>query len=283
MTDPTTNAGGTGSAAGGDARNPPQQKPLAGQHAIVTGGGRGIGAAIAGELAALGASLTLTGRNGERLEATAAALRERHGVRCQGLTADLTDPEAVAVAFEKAAETFSPPSILINNAGRGASAPFTRTELDLWREMLDLNLTGVYLGCRQVLPAMLAAGHGRIVNVASTAGLRGYPYISAYCAAKHGVIGLTRALAAETASKGITVNAVCPGYVDTEMTRTTIANIQKKTGRSEEEARADLAALNPQGRLVEPGEVARAVAWLCLPGQESLTGQAIALAGGEIM
>ena len=185
--------------------------------------------------------------------------------------------------FARAAGEFGPVSILVNNAGQAVSAPFVKTDLALWQRMLQSNLTGTFLCTQAVLPGMLAAGYGRIVNVASTAGLIGYQYVSAYCAAKHGVIGLTRSLALELAKKNITVNAVCPGYTDTEIVRAAVANISAKTGRNEDEARAELARSNPQGRLVQPQEVANAVLWLCLPGSEAVTGQAIAVAGGEVM
>jgi len=173
--------------------------------------------------------------------------------------------------------------MLINNAGQAASAPFLQTDAALWQQMLDVNLSGSFHCIGQVLPAMLEAGWGRIVNIASTAGLKGYSYVAAYCAAKHGVIGLTRALALELATKGVTVNAVCPGYTETGIVETAIANIVAKTGRSPEQAKAALAAANPQQRLVQPDEVAQAVAWLCAPASSAMTGQAIAVAGGEIM
>ncbi len=260
------------------------EKPLAGQHAIVTGGSRGIGLAVAHELASMGAKLTLMGRDTTALESACAALRDRNSVECAGISVDMTaGEEAVAEAFKAAAQAMGRPSILVNNAGRGESAPFLKMDMAMWQRSLDLNLTGVFLGCRSVLQDMLTAGYGRIVNMASTTGLKGYPYISAYCASKHGVVGLTRALAMETARKGVTVNAVCPGYVETEMTGKTIINIMDKTGRKKEEARADLERINPQMRLIQPEEVASTVAWLCLPAQQSVTGQSIVIAGGEIM
>jgi NAD(P)-dependent dehydrogenase (short-subunit alcohol dehydrogenase family) len=173
--------------------------------------------------------------------------------------------------------------ILVNNAGQAASAPFGRTDDALWQRMLDVNLTGAYHCIQAALPGMVDAGWGRIVNVASTAGLTGYRYVAAYCAAKHGLVGLTRALALEVAGRGVTVNAVCPGYTETDIVADAVANIVRTTGRSEEQARAGLAAANPQGRLVRPGEVAHAVAWLCMPGAAAMNGQAIAVAGGEVM
>jgi NAD(P)-dependent dehydrogenase (short-subunit alcohol dehydrogenase family) len=199
------------------------------------------------------------------------------------VTADIADADSVARAFATAAEQTGPVSMLVNNAGQAHSAPFLKTDAALWQRMLDVNLTGTFLCTQAALPAMLDAGWGRIVNVASTAGLIGYGYVSAYCAAKHGVIGLTRALALETAAKGVTVNAVCPGYTETDIVRDAVANIVGKTGRTEEQARAELAARNPQRRLVQPEEVADAVAWLCQPSAAAITGQAIPVAGGEVM
>ncbi|AQV94836.1 3-hydroxyacyl-CoA dehydrogenase [Cupriavidus necator] len=258
---------------------------LSGRHALVTGGGRGIGAAIAHRLLADGASVTLLGRDAGALQATVQALREvaPAGAVVSFVTADIADADSVARAFANAAEQAGPVSMLVNNAGQAHSAPFLKTDAALWRRMLDVNLTGTFLCTQAALPAMLDAGWGRIVNVASTAGLIGYGYVSAYCAAKHGVIGLTRALALETAARGVTVNAVCPGYTETDIVRDAVANIVGKTGRTEEQARAELAARNPQRRLVQPEEVADAVAWLCQPSAAAITGQAIPVAGGEVM
>jgi NAD(P)-dependent dehydrogenase (short-subunit alcohol dehydrogenase family) len=257
--------------------------PLAGRHAVVTGGGRGIGSAIAGALAGLGADVTIMGRDGAVLEARRAELAASARGRIAAQTADIADPAAVADAFATAAARFGPIHILINNAGAARSAPIEKLDLGHWNAVLAVNLTGTYLCAQAVVPAMKQAGWGRIVNVASTAGLVGYRYTAAYCAAKHGVIGLTRALALEVARTGITVNAVCPGYTDTDMVRSAVDNIAAKTGRSAEEARAELTRVNPQGRLVEPAEVAHAVGWLCLPPSASITGQAIVIAGGEVM
>jgi 3-hydroxybutyrate dehydrogenase len=251
---------------------------LDGRHAVVTGGGRGIGAAIATALSAEGARVTLMGRNEAQLKEKAATLPVGQAVRC-----DVTEEAAVAAAFAEATRAFGPVAILINNAGAAESAPLLRTPLELFRRMLDVNLIGTFLCSRAALPDMLEAGFGRIVNVASIAGLKGAAYVAAYCAAKHGVVGLTRALALETATKGITVNAVCPSYTDTDMVRDAIANITLKTGRSAAEAEAALVGKNPQARLIRPEEVAAAVLWLCAPGSEAITGQAIAIAGGEVM
>ena len=248
------------------------------RHAVVTGGGRGIGAAIATALAAEGAKLTLMGRNRAQLQDKAAMLATAQAIRC-----DVTNEAEVGAAFAEARQTFGPVAILINNAGAADSAPFVRTSFELFQRMLDVNLIGTFLCSRAALPDMLEAGFGRIVNVASIAGLKGAAYVSAYCAAKHGVVGLTRALALETATKGITVNAVCPSYTDTDMVRDAIANIAQKTGRKTEQAEAELVGKNPQGRLIRPEEVAATVLWLCAPGTDAITGQAIAVAGGEVM
>jgi NAD(P)-dependent dehydrogenase (short-subunit alcohol dehydrogenase family) len=256
---------------------------LGGQHAIVTGGGRGIGAAVAAELARLGANLTLLGRSTEPLTRHADLLGSRYGIMAQPCVADVTDVEAVARAFQSAAEGLGAPTILVNNAGAAHSAPFRALSPEEWRRMLDINLTAAFLCCREVVPTMTAAGYGRIVNVASTAGLKGYAYVAAYVAAKHGLVGLTRALAVELATTGVTVNAVCPGFTDTDLLAASVDTIVSRTGRTAEAVRADLARFNPQGRLIAPDEVARTVGWLCLPDNGSITGQAIVVAGGEVM
>lgn len=263
----------------------PEQRSLQGRHALVTGGGRGIGAAIARRLLADGASVTLLGRDAAALDAALASLRPHavEGAVLTAVSADVTNADSVAQAFASAVAAAGPIAILVNNAGQAHSAPFVKTDLALWQRMLDVNLTGTFVCTQAALPAMLEAGWGRVVNVASTAGLIGYGYVSAYCAAKHGVIGLTRALALETAKAGVTVNAVCPGYTETDIVRDAVANIVRKTGRTEEEARAELAARNPQRKLVQPEEVADAVGWLCQPSAAAITGQAIPVAGGEVM
>jgi NAD(P)-dependent dehydrogenase (short-subunit alcohol dehydrogenase family) len=248
---------------------------LKGKHAVVTGASRGIGLAVARTLLAHGARVTLMARDAAALELAATQL----GSDVTWVAVDVSDEASVAAAFARVGAV----DILVNNAGQAASAPFAKTDAALWQRMLDVNLTGAYHCIQAALPAMLDAGWGRIVNVASTAGLTGYRYVAAYCAAKHGLVGLTRALALELAAKSITVNAVCPGYTETDIVQEAVANIARKTGRSEAEARAELAAANPQGRLVRPEEVAHAVAMLCLPDAGALNGQAIAVAGGEVM
>ena len=248
---------------------------LEGQHAVITGGGTGIGAATAGALAAEGARITLIGRRREPLEIAATGT----GFFA---TADVTDRAQVDRAFAEAREMQGPVTILVNNAGAAESAPFAKLTHEGWRRMMGVNLDGVFHCCQAALPDLLAAEQGRIVTIASTAGLIGYRYTAAYSAAKHGAVGLMRALAAELASTSVTANSVCPGFTDTDLVAQAVATISGKTGRSAEQARAELAGLNPQGRLVTPDEVASAVLWLCLPESRSMTGQAITVAGGEV-
>jgi NAD(P)-dependent dehydrogenase (short-subunit alcohol dehydrogenase family) len=256
---------------------------LAGKHAVVTGASRGIGAAIARELAKLGTTLTLMAREKTPLEKFAAHVQRDWGVQVATGSCDISDEESVAQAFAAAQRQNGPAYILINNAGQAEGAAFNETSRELWERMLAVNLTGTYLCTRQVLPKMLEAKAGRIINIASTAGLKGYSHVTAYCAAKHGVVGLTRALAIETAKQGITVNAVCPSYTDTPMTDANVEKLAASIGRSREEARKLMTRTIPRGSLITPEEVANAVAWLCSPQASAITGQAIAVAGGEVM
>src|SRR5215213_5461905 len=249
-----------------------------GHHALITGGGSGIGAAIAARLSEMGARITVVGRRPEPLEEVADGLDG-----AQPVPFDVTDEAAVEEGLKTATERFGPVDVLINNAGAADSSPFTRTTPDAWRAMLDVNLTGAFLMSRAVLPGMVERGWGRIVSIASTAALKGYAYVAAYCAAKHGVLGMTRSLALEVAQKGVTVNAVCPGYSETELLAGSVANITARTGIGEDEARARLVRSNPQGRFVSPEEVAETTAWLVGPNAGAITGQAIAVAGGEVM
>jgi NAD(P)-dependent dehydrogenase (short-subunit alcohol dehydrogenase family) len=263
-----------------DASRDQSSQLLCGKHALVTGGSRGIGAAVVEMLLAHGARVTSASRTGAPPKESV-ALGSRDSLH--HVSADVTDPESVKKAFELARGRSGEIAILVNNAGQAASAPFLKTDPALWRRMMAVNLDGTFHCTQAALAGMLAAGWGRIVNIASTAGLTGYGYVTAYCAAKHGVVGLTRALAVEVATKGVTVNAVCPGFTDTDIVKEAVANIVAKTGRTAEQAQAELASRNPQKRLVRPEEVANTVAWLCLPGSEAITGQAIAVAGGELM
>jgi NAD(P)-dependent dehydrogenase (short-subunit alcohol dehydrogenase family) len=250
---------------------------LAGQHALVTGGGSGIGAATARALAMAGAKVTIIGRDAAKLDSVA---RDIAGFAA---TADVTDPIQVDAAFAAACQAHGPLTILVNNAGGTGSAPFAKISVAQWREVLAVNLDSLLYCTQAALEDLLAAPAGRIVNIASTAALKGYAYVAPYVAAKHGVVGLTRALATEFAASRMTVNAVCPGFVDTPMAQRSIEQIQTATGRDAATARAALERFNPQRRLIDPAEVAAAVTWLCLPESRSINGQALAIAGGEVM
>jgi NAD(P)-dependent dehydrogenase (short-subunit alcohol dehydrogenase family) len=246
------------------------------QHAVITGGASGIGEAIAERLAETGMKITLMGRNQQRLIATAGRLK------AASEQVDITDPDSVRQGFAAAVQANGPVSILINNAGSAESSPFTKMDDSLWDRMLAVNLSGTYLCTRAVAGEMSKAGFGRIINIASTAAQKGYAYVSAYCAAKHGVLGLTRALALEMAHKGVTVNAVCPGFTDTDLVARSLDTIVESTGMSHEQALAGLVKNNPQGRLIKPQEVAETVRWLCDENSGSITGQAISVSGGEV-
>lgn len=250
---------------------------ISGSHALVTGGGSGVGRAIALSLAKAGAQVTICGRRQDALDAVAAEDANIHPV-----VADITDEASVAALYREAEAARGPFTIVVANAGIAESAPAHKTTLDQWNRILSVNLTGAFLTVRPALMGMAKSGTGRIVFVASIAGLAGGAYIAPYVASKHGVVGLTRALAAEYAKAGLTVNAVCPGFVETEMLESSVANIVAKTGRSEAEARASLVSGNPQGRVIQPDEVADAVIWLCGDGARSVNGQAITLSGGQI-
>jgi NAD(P)-dependent dehydrogenase (short-subunit alcohol dehydrogenase family) len=251
-------------------------KPLAGLHAVVTGGGSGIGAEIARALAAQGACLSLIGRRLDKLGEVAGQIPGA----CIA-AADVSTRTEVDRAFETVRAVHGPIAILVNNAGIAASAPFGRITESNWRDVMAVNLDALFHCCQAALPDLKQAAAGRIVTIASTAGLRGYAYTAPYVAAKHGAIGLTRALALELAKTSITVNAVCPGFTDTAIVADAITKIGSSTGRSAEEAAAELTRFNPQGRLIQPREVADTVVWLCQPGSASITGQAISVSGGE--
>jgi len=248
------------------------------RHAIVTGGGRGIGAEIAAGFAQAGARVTIMGRNKALLEKHARAL----GDRAFAVVCDVTDEASVGDAFAAARERHGDAQILVNNAGQAKSEKFADTSRALWDLMLAANLTSVYLCTRLVLPAMIAAKHGRIVNIASILGVKGASRMAAYTAAKHGVVGITRALAAETVRHGVTVNAVCPGFTDTDMTERGVRELMAAKQISHEEALAMITRVIPRGQLTSPQEVAGAVLWLCTPGASGVTGQALVVSGGEI-
>lgn len=253
-----------------------QGQNLLGRTAIVTGGGRGIGRAIAAALAKAGATVTIMGRNRAVLDEVVAAGDAHYAV-----AADVSDQAAMQAVISDAAKR-QPIDILVANAGAAESAPFLKSDAALFQRMMDVNFMGVVHATHAVLPDMVARKSGRIIAVASTAGLKGYGYVSAYVAAKHAVVGLVRSLALEVATKNVTVNAVCPGFTETDLLEGSIDNIMSKTGRTREQAIAELAKHNPQGRLVKPEEVADAVLWLCGTGAGSITGQSIAVAGGEV-
>lgn len=250
--------------------------PLSGKHAFITGGGTGIGLAAARLLAEQGVRLTLAARNFERVEEAASTLD------ANAVSVDVSNEASVEAAIAAARSRFGGIDIVINNAGITPSAPLHKTTLAMWNEVLAINLTGAFLCTRTALPDMIERKWGRVINVASIAGLIGDMYISAYCASKHGMIGMTRALAKEVARHGITANAVCPGYVETDIVTRAAENIASKTKLNEEEARASLYAGNPQGRLIQPEEVASLIGWLCSDGAAATNGAALPISGGQI-
>jgi NAD(P)-dependent dehydrogenase (short-subunit alcohol dehydrogenase family) len=251
---------------------------LDGKHALITGGGTGIGAAIARALAEAGAAVSIAGRRAQPLEEVAARLP-----RARAIVADVTSETDCETMVAAARSAHGPIDILIGNAGAAESAPIGKADLTHWQRMVDVNLTGAFLSVKAALPDIAGrdAHGGRIVFVASTAGIKGYPYVAAYCAAKHGVVGFARALAAELAPRGTTVNAVCPGFTETPMLQASLANITAKTRRTHAEAQAELERLNPQSRFIKPEEVAETVLWLCTPAAQAINGQAISVSGGE--
>ncbi|HTR79884.1 MAG TPA: SDR family NAD(P)-dependent oxidoreductase [Gemmatimonadaceae bacterium] len=258
------------------------ERDLAERHAVVTGGGQGIGAAVADELARRGATVTIMGRTAATLMAHAAALRAAHGGAVGTAICDVADEESVRSAFASATGEFGAVHVLVNNAGQAETIAFGDLTRDRWDAMLAVNLTGTYLCTRQVLSDMLRLKSGRIVNIASTAGLRGYSHTAAYCAAKHGVVGLTRALALETAKHGITVNAVCPGYTDTAIAAAAIHNVSARMKTTLDEAEQALLRTIPRRQFTGPDEVASLVGWLCSPAAAAVTGVSVPVAGGEV-
>jgi NAD(P)-dependent dehydrogenase (short-subunit alcohol dehydrogenase family) len=253
---------------------------LQGRHAVVTGGSRGIGAAIAAELARLGANLTIMSRDQGRLDAKADEIAKAHGVEVAAVACDVASGAAVVGAFRIARETLGPPAILVNNAGRSEAGRVAEITREAWDGLLAVNLTGALLCIQQVLPAMLQAKWGRIVNIASMMGLKGYSRVAAYSASKAGLIGLTRAVAHEVVRQGVTVNAICPGYTDTDMAQQAVRNLAK-SGMTEEEARAKIVGTLPRRDIIRPEEVAALAGWLCSPAASAVTGQVVAASAGE--
>lgn len=257
------------------------ENPLKGRIAVITGGGRGIGATTARALARAGARVVVAARSEDETEAVASGLRDE-GREAIAVPCDVTRPEQIEALRARTTETFGAAHILVNNAGIADSAPLKSISLERWRQIFDVNVTAVFLCSKTFLPGMVEAGWGRIVNVASVAGKAGAAYITAYSASKHAVVGFTRSLAAEVAQQGVTVNAVCPGYVDTEMTTESVERIVGKTGIPEDKALEHILAMSPQHRLMESEEVAFLVASLCHPRSKGINGQSIVLDGGAV-
>lgn len=254
---------------------------LTGRIALVTGGGRGIGRAVALSLASAGADVAVTARSAKELEETAAAIRAT-GRRAEAIVCDVAERPQVDAMVARVRTALGDPLILVNNAGIAGSAKLAETTDEMWDRMLRVNATGAFYCTRAVLPLMLQAKWGRIVSMASVTARVGAPYIAAYTASKHALLGLTRAVAAEVANRGITANAVCPGYVDTEMTDASTANIVKRTGRTERDARKILEDFSPQGRLMTAAEVAAMTTYLCSEAARGINGQGIIIDGGAL-
>ena len=249
---------------------------------FVTGAGRGVGRAIALRFASAGYAVGVAGRSDDAIRAVAdeigATGSEAFAVRC-----DVTHKQSVVDAIADVDRRLGPTDVLVNNAGVADSAPFSAMDDALWERMLAVNLTGTYYCMRAVLPGMFERRRGRVINIASVAGRTGFAYTAAYCASKHGVVGLTRAVALEAAGKGVTVNAICPGWVDTDMTRESVARIVKKTGRSAADAKSAIEQMNPQNRLIQPDEVAALAVFLAGPDAHGINGQALTVDGGELV
>ncbi|GLQ16008.1 SDR family NAD(P)-dependent oxidoreductase [Maritalea porphyrae] len=246
---------------------------ISGKKVLITGGGTGVGADMALAFAEKGANVFISGRTKASLHKVAAKHKS-----IQAVVADVTDENSVKALFDQ----IGPMDIVVANAGAAESAPIVKTDLDSWNRMIAVNLTGVFLTLKEGLVRMQGKDWGRLISVASTAGLKGYAYVAPYTAAKHGVVGLTKSVALEVAKKGITVNAICPGFLNTEMTDRSVETIVEKTGMKEDDARATIAKNNPQGRLIEPSEVSATALWLCGEGSDGINGQAISISGGEI-